>query len=372
MKWIRNVAALSALVFLTPAFAEIGVSDKEILVGQSAPLSGNNAELGEQYNAGIRTYLDWVNEHGGVFGRKIKLVVRDDAYDPAKAEVNVNYLIDEAHVFALLGLVGTPTGKVEVPIATKNRVPVVGILSGARVFRTPVNPYVFNVRASYCAEVLKSLEHMGPGGAARLGIVAQDDGYGEDVSHCVEDYIEKVHGAIVHKVKVKRGSLEVESAMRELASFNPSAIILASSYQPVGKMITLLRNETTTPRYYNVSFVGMESLAREMTERVGRGVIVTQVVPPSKFDMSPEGKYYRDNIGEDASYTSYEGFLTAKLFVAALKRAGREPSRERLVAALEAAPIDLGNMIVSYRPDNHSGSNYVEETMITYKGNIGL
>ena len=147
MKFVRMfVLSLGCAVFTLHA-AETGVTDQEITVGQFAAFSGAAGQLGQRMRAGIEAHFKSVNSSGGINGRRLKLVTRDDGYEPEKAKVAVRALIEEDKVFALIGSVGTPTGLAAVPILTEAKVPIVGMFTGAQALREPFNRNVFHVRA---------------------------------------------------------------------------------------------------------------------------------------------------------------------------------------------------------------------------------
>ena len=132
-----------------------GVSDSEILIGVSAPFSGVAKNLGVNLTNGSLAYLNMINEKGGVNGRKISLKILDDSYKPSKTLSNTKELIRKLGVFMLFDYVGTPTSKNIVKYINKNKIPILGLFTGAEFLRNPVQPYIFNVRASYFQEVEK-------------------------------------------------------------------------------------------------------------------------------------------------------------------------------------------------------------------------
>jgi branched-chain amino acid transport system substrate-binding protein len=140
-----GITAFSALA-QTP-----GVRDTSILVGSCSALDGPARFLGNQTVLGATTYLHSINDDGGVFGRKVQLLAFDDGYDPDKAPACFKRVSREG-VFALGFFVGTPTAKVYVPMAQEEKIPVVGLFTGAQMLYEPLTHYVINVRASYYDE----------------------------------------------------------------------------------------------------------------------------------------------------------------------------------------------------------------------------
>ncbi|MEO5766946.1 MAG: ABC transporter substrate-binding protein, partial [Polyangia bacterium] len=135
--------------FLLGSVLPAGARAQEIKVGMSGALSGPAQNLGMGLKLGIEAYFRATNEAGGVHGRTLKLVTRDDAYEPARTGPNVRQLIDEENVFAILGNPGTPTAAVTLPITNSKHVPFIAPFTGAGLLRkTPPDRYVFNYRAS--------------------------------------------------------------------------------------------------------------------------------------------------------------------------------------------------------------------------------
>ncbi len=126
-----------------------GITDKEIVIGQTAAQTGPAADLGHDVRLGIEAYFKEINAKGGVHGRQLRLVSLDDGYDPERAAANAKQLIEKDKVFAMLGNVGTATGLAVLPVMNEAKVPLVGPYSGAESLRGPDSGLIFHVRASY-------------------------------------------------------------------------------------------------------------------------------------------------------------------------------------------------------------------------------
>ena len=124
----------------------MGVTANSILFGQAAALEGPSSALGQSMRQGILAAFAEVNAKGGVQGRKLNLISRDDGYDPDRSMVQTIKLIEQDQVFALIGAVGTPTSKATVPIAAANNVPFIGPFSGADFLRSSEFHNVVNIR----------------------------------------------------------------------------------------------------------------------------------------------------------------------------------------------------------------------------------
>lgn len=357
--------------------AEAGVTADTILLGQSAALSGPTAVLGKQMNAGARLYFDYINSHGGVFGRKIELKVLDDAYEPDDAVKNTKKLIEEDRVFALFGYVGTPTSQAVLPQVNQARIPFFAPFSGAQTLRAPHSRYVFHVRAGYEEETAAIVRQIRTTGLKRIAVVYNDDGYGKaglaGIEHAVKALPADSGVVLVAQSSVVRNTVEIGDAMQEAMKAKPDAVVLISAYRTAGSFVKEALRRGYSGQFYNVSFVGTQALAKEVGPQ-GSGVIISQVMPhPGNATLPVVREYLRllQAAGKqnEFDYASIEGFIGAKAFVEGLRRAGKDLTRDRFVTAVESMRnVDLGGFIVQFGPDNHVGSKFVEMTIINSRG----
>ncbi|MGO4765195.1 ABC transporter substrate-binding protein [Cupriavidus sp. 2KB_3] len=356
---------------------ETGVTADTILLGQSAALTGSTAVLGKQMNSGARLYFDYINQQGGVFGRKIELKALDDAYEPDEAVKNTRKLIEEDRVFALFGYVGTPTSQAAVPLANQARVPFFAPFTGAQSLRDPRSRYVFHVRAGYDEETAAIVRQIRTTGLKRVAVVYNDDAYGKAGIAGVEQAIKSLPAdsgvKLVAQESVIRNTVEIGDAMQGAMKASPDAIVLISAYRTVGAFVKEALRRGYSGQFYNVSFVGTQALAKEVGAQ-GSGVIISQVMPhPGNATLPVVREYLRllqaSGKQNEFDYASIEGFIAAKAFVEGLRRTGRDVTREKFVTAVESMRnVDLGGFIVQYSPDNHVGSKFVEMTIINSRG----
>jgi branched-chain amino acid transport system substrate-binding protein len=365
------VAALALAA--APAAAQTpGVTADKILLGQAAVYTGPAAQLGIQMRNGIKSYFDFVNEKGGVHGRKLELVTEDDKYEPAVATTASQALIDKHKVFALLGYVGTPTGVAHLKVTTAAKVPLVGMFTGAEVLRVPMNRYVFHVRASYYDETEKMVEQVVSTGGKKIAVFYQNDAYGEAGRMGTEIALKK-RGMQIHSTgTVERNTVAVEKAVQTINASQPDAVVMVSAYTSCAEFIKQMKKAGSGTQFYNVSFVGSAALANALGKD-GIGVAISQVVPFPWATGVPVVKEYQA-MSKKAGFTDYnfsamEGFLNAKVMVEGLRRAGRNLTREGFVDAMEKMQdVDLGGFFVSYSPTSHTGSKFVDLTIIGRDG----
>ena len=359
------IAAYSA-----EAYAQ-GVTNDTIFLGQSAPLSGPAALLGKEMKQGAEAYFNFVNEHGGVNGRKIKLISLDDGYEPDRAKANTEKLINENNVLALFGYVGTPTSNAALPIFTEAKVPFIGAFTGAESLRDPTNRYIFNVRASYFDETEQIVNSLVNQGLTKIAVFYQNDAYGKAGLAGVQRAMKKRSLPIAGIATVERNTTDVNAAVNELSKMNPAAVIMISAYKSCGAFIMAMRRANAYPHFWNVSFVGSTALVNELGIENARGAEISQVVPFPWSAGIPIVSEYQKKIGTEKNYsfTSLEGYIAAKVIVEGLKKAGRNVTRESLVDALSnLGVVDLGGFRVAYTPTNHNGSSFVELTIVSKGG----
>ncbi|MEC9282834.1 MAG: ABC transporter substrate-binding protein, partial [Bdellovibrionota bacterium] len=264
--------------WLSSTFAQ-GVSDTEIKLGVSNAQSGPAAALGSGVLEGAKVYLDSLNANGGVNGRKVNLVVYDDAYEPKKTIENTAKLIEQDKVLALVGYVGTPTSKAILPLIGKNKVPYIAPLTGAEFLRNPVNPNVFNIRASYFDETEALVNGMVADlGAKKIGIFVQDDGYGDAGKSGVVRALRKKGLKLAGEGRYTRNTLDVDAGLDVLMKAKPDAIILVGAYKPCAAFIKKAKAKGFAPHFANISFVGTKNLIEELGG-AGEGSFISQAIP---------------------------------------------------------------------------------------------
>ena len=367
--WLGSLGlGLAGLPASTPAQA----ARERIVLGQSAALSGPAAQLGVQMSLGARLCFEQVNAAGGIGGQSIELRTLDDGYDPARCKANTERFIGEG-VMALFGYVGTPTTLAALPLITEARLPLFGPFTGAMALREPFNRQVFHLRASYDDETAAIVRQLTTLGLKRIAVFRQNDSYGQAGLDGVNKALQ-AHGlAPVAVTTVERNSTDVTTALASVLTTRPDAVVQISAYKSCAALIREARKAGYGGTFYNVSFVGTEALSAELG-RDALGVVVSQVVPSPYASTQAVVREYREALRTVAdarpNYTSLEGYLAARTLVEGLRRA-KSPSRDGLVSGLESlGGHDLGGLRVSYGPQDHVGSHFVELSMLTDSGSV--
>jgi len=370
---ILNLLATIALAGGYPSQAEVGILPRSILLGQSAAFSGPSGELGREFRKGAHEYIQQVNAHGGVYGREIVVIYRDDQYEPARTLANTKQLVEQEGVFALFGYVGTPTFQAALPIIEANKVPVIATVSGAQALRKPNKASVFNIRASYHDELSTIVQYLKHYGKKEIALIYQNDSFGKDGKLGLEKALKRegLRPPVVSLPIQRKALLHViQKVAQSTADAKPDAVITISAYNNVANVVEALRQKKSDAQIFTISFVGSQALAKRLGKN-GHGVGISQVVPFPWDARMPLVKEYQNVITKNRSNTQYgfsslEGFLAAKVLVEALKDSGPEPTRKKFVAALERMQgRSFGGYRISFSPENRNGSKYVELTFIT-------
>ena len=358
--------AISSSLAETP-----GVTDNSVLIGSCSALDGPAHFLGRQTVLGASAYLHMVNDEGGVFGRKVQLEAFDDGYDPEKSPACFKRMTKEG-VFALGFFVGTPTAKVYVPLAQENKIPVVGLFTGAQMLYEPLKHEIINVRASYYDETHEQVDKLWEANIRKIAVIYQDDPFGKAVLDGVKLALQK-HGATPAALGTfTRNSVDIAEGLKGVMAARPQAVVIAGPYAPAAAIVKQAHLDGWRPQFLTVSFVGTEEFIKEAGSDA-EGTIITQVMPPYDRLEYPTVAKYRECLaryspGEAPTFVSLEGFVDAMVLVEGLRRAGKDITRERFISGIESIHemnAGLGpKLILNYSASDHKGFDNVYPTVV--------
>lgn len=371
---ITSTFALAGASIAWPGFAQ---SDNTIVLGQSAPLTGPTAQLGIQFRDGAKLYFNQVNAKGGINGHLIELRTQDDGYEPVKTAENTKKFLDD-NVFALFGYIGTPTSVAALPLATAAKTPFFAPFTGAQVLREPFNRYAIHIRASYFDETAAIVRQAAAVGIKKFSVFYQNDAYGKAGLEGVERALKTLSLPMTSLGTVERNSVDVKKAVADILAKQPEAIVQIGAYKSCAAFIREARAAGFGGTFYNVSFVGTQALLTELGKEA-RGVVVSQVMPYPYSPNTPIAGEFIEALKAasvttkdlSANYSSMEGFVAAKVFAEALRRAGRSATRESFITAIESMQnLQMGGFSVNFGPNQHTASKYVDLTVLTDDGRV--
>lgn len=380
----------AAFFYVTLAFTTAQAAD--ITIGMSAAFTGPSAALGLTLYRGSMAYIHYVNETGGVHGRRIKITAYDDGYDPDAAVENTLRLVEDDKVLLLFDYVGTPTVTRVLPLLKGQREQHIYLFfpyTGAQPQREPpYEHFVFNLRASYRQETAGLVEKFVGIGRTRIGVFYQADAYGRSGWDGIRRAL-ATHGlTIVGEATYRRGGEFAEDYgvhVRTLREATPNAIISIGSYAACAGFIRDARNAGWDVPIANISFVGsvpmldlLQQASARSTKDYTVNLINSEVLPSyddsslnavrqyrlltERYDPMPPREFLSDTKDLPLySNIGLEGFLNAKLLVEVLRRLGSSLERARIPAAAESIrDYDLGiDRPVSFGPGKHQGLDAV-------------
>lgn len=371
MNRIRNVSMFGILFLLVVLLsgnsvnAEVGVTDTTVLVGCSNSFSGPLVYPGTQLvNNGLEAYIGYINDKGGVHGRKILTQYYDDGYKPQNAVANTKRLVEQDQVFAILASQGTGAVMATVKYLTQNKVPLLfpfqGVpISGQKTIFTSFTPY-----PTQSALVVTWLVKVK--GFKRIGILYQDDKYGYTFRDPAKKVLEKFGLKLVAAESYKRGAKDLSAQVAKLRSANLDACLLVATPPPGAAFL----KEAHKQGWKGTKIISSGPLTDEkyinLSGGVGEGIWGLSLWPDPVNSNDPAVVEYREIVskyGKDKDKTpnrySLYGYFFAKLFVEGLQKTGKNLTRESYIAALEGVQGWESGIAppVSFSGTNHLAQN---------------
>lgn len=368
--------ALASLILACGAASAAQAADLTIV--QVAPLSGVLASTGEQMVLGGKIYFDWVNENGGIHGTKIRHVVVDDGYKVDETVRLTREALQKPEVLALFGFAGTANiaKLLSEGVLEAGGAPLVAPYTGGEALRKPYNPYIFHVRAGYADEAEHMVNQVVTLGMTRIAVMYQDDAFGKAGLAGVEEAAARRGLKLVAAAPYERNTDQVHGAVKTILAADAQAVIMISVNRSTAAFAAQYRGSGGGGQLFNISVVDPAELVKLAGVQAVHGLGISQVVPYPYMANRPAVREYQTLLqkygkGQAPSYTSFEEFLGAKVLVEGLRRAGPNPTRARLIQALESINnFDLGGTRVSFAPGNRVGSRFVEVTVIGATGKL--
>ncbi len=364
----RRLIAGAGAVFIGAPFVA-RAQENSWRICQSIALSGPPATLGKEMLAGASVCFAAVNAKGGVHGRKIDHKVVDDAYETPRALKNVQTFLADPNTFALFTCMGTPMIEAMLPMVTESMVPFFAPFSGALSIRPKEARNVFPIRISYSEEAEKLIAHLQTIGVKRIGIAYQNNSFGKEIYDGAALAIERFKLPKAAMATVESSGEDAAAAATKLIGSNPEVVIVAMAGKPTSSFVKSMRAQRRGVALYGLSVLGSAATLKELGDD-GVGITLSQVVPSPSSTVTPvvrdfQAAWRAAGMDTQPSYLGLEGYINARIFIEALRRAGRNATRESFIKTVWGIKgLDLGGFEVSFTEPGKSASRFVELTMV--------
>ncbi len=374
---------LSLVLIFSIAFAQTGVTDTEIRIGTWGPQSGPAAAWGTVMVA-MDAYFQYINDNGGVNGRNLVLVSRDDGYDPARAVSAVRELIDREKVFALVGGIGTANGMAVLPFVKRNKIPWVSPSTGSGAFAKQSDGLIYASYTNYGIESALMTRHaVNELGNKKIAVFYQNDGYGKEGLEGVRSEVAKliaqgIDATVVTEISYERGETNMGVQALRLSASGADALVMYSTPTAAASLLNEIGNLDYHPRILATSALLDPSL---LANPGMQGALLAAffklpsvVVGEGNGDPAADDIYvnvvakYAPEAAKDP-FRSLAGIAFAQPLVEALKAAGSDLTRDSLIAALNALEgYDTGLFANIDFTNGYQGNNSIRLLKMTPEG----
>ncbi|UUX95688.1 ABC transporter substrate-binding protein [Aquabacterium sp. J223] len=347
---------------------------QELVVAELGTYARQQSMQSTFYLAGVQAAFEQANRAGGVNGRRVVLARAPEPVEPAQAAAELKRVLAEHKPVALVGFLGD--GSVRALAAgglERERIALVGAQNADDELDSPA---VFRTRAGLAEELAKVCQQLGTIGLTRLASFTEEGPQGERSVRLLQELPACKGLTLVARTSQPAGKVHAPGAVEALLKAAPQAVIIVSSPAAAAGLIENYRLEGGGATLFASSSVDVERLAMRLGEQYLRGVSIAQVVP-SPYRIA--NRLTKDFVDARAllkdpppvSYTMMEGYVTGRVLLAGLRKAGNAPSRDTVLAALDALePQDLGGYQVAYGRGNRRGARFVELTIVDAGGRV--
>ena len=357
---------LAAIAAVAPASvcAQQGVSKAEIVIGTAQDLSGPIVQLSKPAINGMRMRVDEINERGGINGRKLKLVVEDHGYDPKKAVLVTQKMVQRDKIFAAVGSIGTPTAVAAMPVLFDKNVPHLFPLTGAREMFEPLHKLKFSFSPPYFDQIKSGLKHLvGLKSAKRICTIYQDDDFGLEVMRGGEAALKDLGMQYTERTTYKRGSTDFSSQVARMKEANCEIVVMGTIIRETVGTIGTARKSG-----FNPEFIGTTASYFDIIHKLGGPAMngfysMGTINYPYEDDPSKNVRdwfqKYKQIYKEDPTVMSVYGYQIISYFERPAIQAGAKLTVDTFIDALEntTIPRDMfGADEFSYTKTKHLGS----------------
>jgi branched-chain amino acid transport system substrate-binding protein len=363
---LKATVAFSALALAsTLSLAQQGVSPTEITLGSIQDLSGPLAGFGKQARLGMLLAVDEINEQGGVNGRKLKLLVEDSGYDPKKAVLAAQKLVNQDKIFIMLGHIGTAQNMAAMPVQFEKNVINFFPITAAREMYEPFHKLKYSFAATYFDQMRRAVPQMAKDKSAKkVCTIYQDDDFGLEVMRGAEAGLKTINMAFAEKTSFKRGATDFSSQVAKMKSAGCDLVVLGTI---IRETIGTIGESRKTG--FNPTFLGSSAAYTDLIHKLGGkamdGLYATMTVQNPYTDEASQpirfwANKYKTKFNEEATVFSVYGYTIVNTFANAATKAGKTLTTDSFIKVMDTltVPPDIfGSATVSFSPTKRLGND---------------
>ena len=358
--------AAASCALPTASLAQQGVTKDQILIGSIQDLSGPLAGYGKQARAGMQLRIDEANEQGGVHGRKLKLVVEDSGYDPKKAVLAAQKLVNQDKIFIMAAHLGTAHNNAAMPIQFEKHVVNFMPLTAAREMYEPTHRYKYALLSAYYDQLRIALPKMATDkGVKKICIIYQDDEFGLEVLRGAEAGLKTLNMELLEKTSFKRGATDFSSQVARMKSSGCELVVLGTIIRETIGTIAEARKTGFNPIFLG-SVAAYTDLIHKLGGKAMDGMYATNSVQNPYLDEASQplrfwANKYKTKFNEDPTVFSAYGYIIIDMFIRGAQKAGPTLTTDTFVKAMDTLSVEsdiFGSPPVTFSATKRLGSNW--------------
>jgi branched-chain amino acid transport system substrate-binding protein len=361
----RPLALIAPLVLVTTlAQAQQGVTKDEILLGSIQDLSGPIAGFGKQARFGLQLGVDEINEQGGIHGRKIRILFEDSAYDPKKAVLAAQKLVNQDKIFMMVGHLGTAQNLAAMPVLFEKNIVNFLPVTSSREMAEPFHKLKYAYGPSYYDQMRTAVPKLvKEKNAKKVCTLYQDDEFGMEVLKGAEAGLKSINMDFTERTSYKRGATDFSSQVAKMQASACDLIVLGTIIRE-----TIGTIGTARKMGYNPTFIGSNAAYTDLIHKLGgpamNGLYATNTVQTPYLDEASQpirfwANKYKTKFNEDPTVLSVYGYVFMDTFAKAATKAGKNLTTESFIKAMDSMtiPTDIfGSPQGSFTPTKHAGT----------------
>jgi branched-chain amino acid transport system substrate-binding protein len=321
-----------------------GVTKTEIVVGTIQDLSGPLAGYGKQARNGMQLRIDELNEQGGVNGRQIKLLVEDSGYDPKRAVLAAQKLVNQDKIFIMAGHLGTAQNNAAMPIQFEKKVVNFMPLTAAREMYEAPNELKYALLSSYYDQMRLTLPQMvADRSAKKVCIIYQDDEFGLEVLRGSEAGLKTINMELTEKTSFKRGATDFSSQVAKMKSASCELVVLGTIIRETIGTVAEARKTGFNPVFF-ASVAAYTDLIHKLGGKAMDGIYATMVVQNPYTDEASQpirfwANKYKTKFNEEPAVFSAYGYIMIDIMIQAAQKAGPQLTTDSFVKAMNSLTV---------------------------------